>query len=281
MLLYADDIVLYLTGTSFEDIFKNMQMDLNLIHQWSIFNKLTLSVSKTKSLLCGRKSKLSTVYNPPKFSIGNDLVEWTDCFCYLGISIDNILSFNAAIDQMHRKAAYRLKMFYSIRSNLPIFSAITLVKAVILPYLDYGCFLLSVCTDAQIRRLQTVQNQSLKLALKLDRCYNSRLLHTQSNTLLLKDRILFQQLFLIHRSIAYNMDLFPLKQTLSSVSTRSTDSSLLSSTHPHLELFRKSFCYLGVQKYNELPDNIKEASSFSSFKNLLKKHLLENFSVKS
>lgn len=73
LLLYADDLVLYLSGNSFPEIFVCMQKDLDLIFQWSVFNKLTISVPKTKAMLCGRKAKLASI-KLSSFSVGCDKV---------------------------------------------------------------------------------------------------------------------------------------------------------------------------------------------------------------
>lgn len=144
MLLYADDIVIYLSGTSVEDIFCNVQSDLDRIFDWSVSNKLSLSPSKTKALLIGRKCTLKKISFTQRFRLGPSEVDWVDHFCYLGVIIDKHLMFNLTIDQMHRKAAHRLKLFIAIRRNLTRHSAVIFAKSLILPYIDYGLFLLGI-----------------------------------------------------------------------------------------------------------------------------------------
>lgn len=268
MLLYADDIVIYLSGRTFNEIFANMQADLNLINEWSVVNKLSLSPSKSKALLIGRKNTLEKLHTNNQFRLGMYEMEWVDHFTYLGVIIDRYLTFNLTIDQMHRKAAHRLKNFVSIRKNLTLHSALVFAKSLILPYVDYGLFLLSGCQEAHLKKLQSLQNRILKAALGVNRLFNTRNLHHQSNILLIKDRILWQQLKVIHRSILLNINIFPHKLVLAP--TRASDSVQLDLQTPKIELYRKSICYNGIREYNLLSDDLKN-SSLHSFGIKLKK----------
>lgn len=154
-----------------------MQSDLNKLFAWSCFNKLTISVTKTKSILIGRQHLLKNTPIGSTFEIGGSQIEWVESFCYLGIIIDKTLSFNLAIDQMHRKAAHKLKIFRSIRPNLTRHSALVLAKSFILPYLEYGLMFLSSCSKFQLKRLQIIQNKTLKVDLSVGSLYNTKKLH--------------------------------------------------------------------------------------------------------
>ena len=54
--------------------------------------------------------------------------------------------------------------------------------------------------------------------------------------------------------------------------TRSTSNNGLFLPELHLECFRSSLRYLGPTKWNSLPNQIKQASSFPQFKALYKQH---------
>lgn len=174
MLLYADDIVIYSSSLSFDEIFAKLQADLTLIYQWSVSNKLTLRVPKTKSLLIGRNKTLKKIDINKRFIVGTSKIEWVHDFTYLGAIIDENLTFNPALDRMHRKATYKLKLFMTIRRNLMTHSALTMAQLLIFPYLDYGNFLLSSCPLVQIIKLQVLQNRALKTALSVSRYYNTK-----------------------------------------------------------------------------------------------------------
>lgn len=169
-----------------------MQSDLNKLFTWSCANMLTISVKKTKSMLIGRQHLLNSTPIDMNFSIGNAQLNWVQSFSYLGIMIDKTLSFNPAIDQMHRKAAYKLKFFRSIHPNLIKHSALILAKSLVLPYLEYGLMFPSSCSKFQLKRLQIIQNKTLKVALCVGSLFNTKRLHYQCNVLMIEDKILLQ-----------------------------------------------------------------------------------------
>lgn len=209
-----------------------------------------------------------------KFALGNSKIDWVQSFTYLGVIIDETLKFNLAIEQMHRKAAFRLKQFNFIRKNLTTYSALVMAKSLILPYLDYGNFLLSSCPDTQLKALQLIQNKALKTAMAVPRLFNTKTLHHRCNTLLVKDKILHQQLKLIHRSILLGIDTFPIK--LNTHTTRTSDTIQLSLTTPCTELFRKSICYFGISEYNRLPVELKNLP-MHLFNTRLQKYYLDTY----
>lgn len=202
-------------------------------------------------------------------------MEWVSHFIpsHLGMIIDNNLTFNLTIEQMHRKVAFRLKTFKSLRNNLTTHSALIFAKSLILPYIDYGLFLLSDCHDKHLSKLQTLQNRFLKAALGVGRLYNTRHLHHRCNILLVKDRIILQQLKLIHRSRILGINTFPKKG--GSSATRSSNTIQLELCTPQTEMCRKNINYKGVREYNLLP-KLKNAS-LNSFGTKLKRHYLSAY----
>lgn len=224
--------------------------------------------------MVGRKNTLKKVKFDCQFKVGGNSIEWVDHFCYLGVFIDKCLTFNLTIEQMHRKAAYRLKNFIALRGNLTLHSAMIFAKSLILPYIDYCLFLLSSCHASHLKKLQTLQNRVLKVALGVNHFYSTHKLHSQCNVLLVADRIKWQQLKLIHRSITLGIDIYPCKTT--STTTRLSSTVQLNTQTPHTELFRKSICYHGIREYTLLASDLKSAS-LRSFGPLLKKLLVDNY----
>lgn len=61
MLIYADDVVLYTSGTCTDTILDKMQSDINQIFEWSLGNRLLASPTKTKMMMIGRPRRLSNL----------------------------------------------------------------------------------------------------------------------------------------------------------------------------------------------------------------------------
>lgn len=276
MLLYADDVVLFSAGHDPDVILANIQQDLNLIEKWSLCNKLSISIDKTKYMLFGRKPILHK--NPPSIPLllGTKPLELVHKFCYLGVTFDDILSFNHMIDTMHRKAAYKFRTLLFVRQSMTNFCAMTFVRSMILPYIDYGCLLLSSCSRQAINRLQLLQNKMLRCALKVNRYCNIREFHNKCSTLMIEDRIKYNQLKFIYVNIQSESSLFT-PRVHSALATRSVLEGELSVDTPNYALIRKSIIYDGILHWNKLDENIRNASSLASFKNQLKVKFLEGY----
>ena len=59
------------------------------------------------------------------------------CYKYLGLSIDDILSFNKHVQDMHKIVTHKLYMFSKIRFYIDEKAAISLFKTMILPIIEY------------------------------------------------------------------------------------------------------------------------------------------------
>lgn len=270
--------MIYLVGTDINEIKLQVQSDLNKINNWSNCNQLSVNPTKTKSLLVGRKSKTNSTNKGENLKIGNEPLQWVNSFCYLGLEIDENLDFNAAIEQMHRKAAFKFRSMYIIRDSLTTFGSITMAKSMIIPYLDYGILFMSSCLTTAIQRLQRLQNKVLKSALHLNSKAGTLHIHSPARVLLIKDRIRLNQLSLIHHGVLNKLSIFPLLQTPNiRTRSRSTDDPELILTKPNTEHFRKSLFYAGFTDWNALPPDMKNCNTLSTFKHKLKSMILDSY----
>ena len=49
--LFADDCIIYLSGNSWDDIHRKMQIDFDAISDWTLRNNLRLNPDKTKAMI--------------------------------------------------------------------------------------------------------------------------------------------------------------------------------------------------------------------------------------
>lgn len=82
------------------DIQEYLQSDLNLLERWFIDNKLTLNTEKTKWMLVGN-SRLLKKCNDFQLSISNSILERVTSYQYLGVFIDEFLSWKIQINTVN------------------------------------------------------------------------------------------------------------------------------------------------------------------------------------
>jgi len=108
MLMYADDVILYYSGKTHEEVQAALQEDLDRISKWSDLNGLTISISKTKSM----------IFYPPRLrvppelniKIGEDPIECVTTFKYLGLWMDQKLSWEVHSDKVLKKMSCRANL---------------------------------------------------------------------------------------------------------------------------------------------------------------------------
>lgn len=135
----------------------------------------------------------------------------------------------------------------------------------ILPYLGYGCLLISSSTDSNLLKLQQLQNKVLKCAHKISRYYSTRELHKVCRILTVHDRIKYNQLKFIHGYFLVGNPLFSPREN-NVRWTRSVSDGKLALPFQKVVVFRKSILYNGVKEWNALPVELKSLQSLPSFK---------------
>ena len=166
ILLYADVTVLTCSGKSLNALNVLIQHDINLLKNLCDMNKLTINVKKTKIIIFNVKLDEHLTFGP--ILINNVPLEIVPQYKYLGIQLDQDMNMYAHIDNMYRMASDKLFMFRLNRQYLTEFAAVTIVKTMILPYLDMGnCFLTGV-KQKETDRLETLLNTSLRVAYRVN-----------------------------------------------------------------------------------------------------------------
>ncbi len=108
---YSDDtaILALLNG---EDSVIAYHQSVAYFNQWCTDNHLFLNVTKTKELIFDTRHKFSTSHCPI-FINGQSVI--VDSFRYLGIILDNKLSFDHHVTDIHRRCQQRLLVIRKLR----------------------------------------------------------------------------------------------------------------------------------------------------------------------
>ena len=82
--LYADDTVIYSSGSNQRQITHNLQLDLNNFHSWCQGNKLTINTKKSNIVTFGTKHKINKSQDI-KLYLNNEKLDRVPCYKYLGV----------------------------------------------------------------------------------------------------------------------------------------------------------------------------------------------------
>lgn len=94
LLMYADDVALYLSGPDFSDLLVKFNKDLQLLINWSNFNRLSINFEKSKFMTFCTRSKLKKLNIPKDLVIdGKYKISHVLYYSYLGVQLDSELNF--------------------------------------------------------------------------------------------------------------------------------------------------------------------------------------------
>ena len=132
--LFVDDTVLYNSNINKETMELELQEDLTSLSRWLNNNELTINVKKSKVMTFSTHSRKIDGIN---LCINGQILDTVDTYKYLGLIIDNKLSFQNHIYHVSRQVNYKLRKLKVIQNNIHINTAVTIFKSVIQPHLDY------------------------------------------------------------------------------------------------------------------------------------------------
>ena len=135
LILYADDAVLVVAASTSRELTDALQHDFNEISNWYISNKLTVNVKKTKLMLSGSKTMLSS-FSDFTFSAGEDQVNRVSSFNYLGVVLDEKWKWKMHVNSLLQKLGHRLSVFNRIYHMLDEKSLTAYFNGLVLPHLQ-------------------------------------------------------------------------------------------------------------------------------------------------
>ena len=265
LVLFADDGLLYISGNNLNLIKDNIEKDLSAIYTWLNMNKLVLNTNKTKFMILNNPSP-ELQFN---IQINNTIIEQITSIKYLGIVLDNKLSFNEHIDHICKKVSKKLGVLRRTRKNISKNSAIKVFNVTVKPHFEYCASLLYLCNITQKTRLQKLQNKAMRTILKCDRYSSITSMLESLNWLNINQRLYMMAMVFVFK-IKHN--LCP-EYLQSSVPTRRVIPYNLRNVEEfniirtRTSRAQASILYMGLQAFNYLPINIRNIENLNQFKN--------------
>ena len=156
-LLYADDTTLYFNLEDFpsqnRDFWINHELDK--VGNWLRYNKLTLNVEKTKCMLLHKRRNL----NPLHVSIYNKEIEIVSQFSFLGVLIDEHLSWNNHVDMVTNKLSKICGILSRLKYIYPDNILLTIYKSLFIPHINFG----SLVWGTNYKSIEKIQKKALRI----------------------------------------------------------------------------------------------------------------------
>lgn len=272
---FADDIALFYSGKDPATIAEIINEDLILLNNWVKANKMQVNVSKTKFInfdFVGFELPVPLKYhiNGCNFNLGLcncEEIEKVNSYKYLGVTLDEKLSWENHVKGLHSKLRKSIRTFYYLRNFCSTPLLRTLYFALIHSKLQYGIICWGGTYKTLIDKLRSTQNYFVRIILKKNRRETSYPLYLQLKIFPIQHLFVFKvlRMFYIRSGNLGNEILF--------YQTRSNTNYVFRLPKVNKSLFRKSFNYLGPKLFNHLPEDIRKCNKFRIFCNMVRNWL--------
>ena len=268
--LYADDSILFATGTNQQTIAEELNQDLARITKWAQDWMVTFNPNKTESLILSRKQ----TNNIPPLLMNHIPILEVRSHKHLGCHLDNNMKWNTHINDTVTKANRRVDILRGLKHNFNRKTLETLYKSFIRPILEYAHTIWNNCTAEQKQKIESVQLAALRAITGGIRGTSHANLYLETGFTTTYDRrernclIMFYKIY--HgQTPAYLHNLLPPKvQSRHNYDVRSKLS--LTTYKCNNTAYQQTFFPKQVKKWNELDSSIKFIGSLQDFKKKLR-----------
>ena len=277
--LFADDTSLILHHKNIDILIENAEISLKDISQWFKLNKLSVSLSKSTFLLFHNRQKNSCV-NLQSLKVDNDYIPRCKHVKYIGLHLDENLSWNFHINELCNSLTKYFSVFYYIRNFANKRLATTIYYACIYSKISYGIEIYGTAGNAKLNKIQILQNKLMKLLTKRDYLEPTNQLHAELNILKVKDIHRHKTLQFVYNCISGNQiatffNYFSTRETQNQLQLRNRNE--LNRRAIRTEIGRSTVQHTGATLWNDIPNNVKESNSIHIFKNRLFNELVSKY----
>jgi hypothetical protein len=274
-ILYADDTNLFYKNKNLILELPKINEDLQILKNWCDINKLTLNLEKTQYILI--KNRQNPFHLPQgMIKLDNTALKETNSIKFLGITIDQNLSFKIHIENLIVRIRPYIGLLYRCASFLP-------KPILLLIYNGYINSALSYCVEAYGTASPTALHQLFVLQKRIVRIISGTPSYSHTASLFTTLKILnIYKLFQFRSLLTSHATFYCSQPSNSSSGSHLHHSYLTRAAAINLPLpistslaGHRSPAYQAPALWNNLPVNLKKLKSIPEFRRALKQHLLQ------
>ena len=179
--LYVDDFCICYRSKHMHTIERQLQQVLNNLSKWSSENGFKFFKTKTKCMHFCQSRKL---HLDPELTLDGIQIEVVPEFKFLGLLFDSKLSFIPHINYLSNKCHKALNLLRVVSSmdwGADRKVLLRLYRTLVRSKLDYGCIVYGSARQLYLRKLDSIYNQGLQLALGALRTSPVNSLYAEAN----------------------------------------------------------------------------------------------------
>lgn len=254
ILMYADDTVIFVSGTSVEEIQKSLSTDFKAMADWMTENELIINMKKGKTevMLFGTRQRIKDQKLDVRYQ--DQIINNTSDYKYLGVKLDQTLSLNDHLNSTYKKASGRLYLLSRLRNQLNIKASLAIYTSLVLPLFTYCSIITCNTTNTYKEKLRNMEARARRIISKNNR------IQLPSIEIIMKKRLCLEVFKVLNNMGNENFNGYFKK-----IDSKTRNKDLLRLPNVKLESFKKSFLFFGAKSFNELPRQVRAAKTTNEF----------------
>ena len=283
---YADDTQLYihLSHKNAHSALAKLNACLHDVQEWMSLSKLKLNPEKTEFIVFGSKAQRQKISSHFPVSILGSLLHPVDSVRNLGVWFDADFSFSEHIKRTCKACFLQMRDLRRIRKHLTPNVAVLAANALVSSRLDYCNSLFRGLSGFNQYKLQSIQNTLARIVTNHRKYAHVTPILKKLHWLPVKYRCIFKTATLVYKFLHSGSPSYfgPfLSPSSCPYSTRRShpDHQYLTVPPFHSSVFKStkhfglSFAFDAPKTWNELPQDVRCATSVASFRSKLKTYL--------
>ena len=272
VILFADDTTLFTSDSNLNSLRNSMNEDLELVSEWLIANCLTLNITKTYYILFSTRD----VPNNLEIKIGQQILERQKSGKFLGVVLDEKLTFKEHLSAITTKVSKLVGLFYKLKQKFPSEVMHKLYYSLVYPHLNYCILAWGSAKQTYVHPLLILQKRICRIITGSNYYAHSGPLFKQLKMLRVKDLYLINcQTHMYKVMVLDKYQKF--KRNIASLQTPQhyeTRNLKLRNTYCRIDTCKQSLIYNTINAWNNLKTDIKNIESFNSFKKACKNQIM-------
>ena len=270
--MFADDTTVYASGASVDELSTLITNELKKVDSWLTANRLSLNLSKTCYMLFNKKRNDPEV----RVNIRGKPINRVSRTSFLGVRIDDRLSFNYHVEHVKSKLSRALGIMYKLCNIVPDYILMTLYYSIFYPHIIFSITVWGNSNKNNINVIKSLQRRAFKIIF-----YNDLTLLNNHSFMTFDNIYAYFILVKFFKCITMGHHEYFILKFYNFLPNHGHMTRFNTSYHFNTPKFNKAlgqkfFFYQGIHLYNKLSDILKDVRSLALFKKQLKTYFVEN-----
>ena len=266
---FADDTTISLDSPDFIKLKESLEQEANKVMHWFNSNRLIINLDKTNCMLFTNKKNTTNL----DIKLNNHKIAMVSETKYLGVIIDNKLSWKSHIKHTCTKISKSLAILKIVRSIFPRNILRLIYMALIYPHINYCNIIWGSANNSTLEPLILLQKKAVRLVSKSSYLAHTAPLFRDLYFLKVQQVFKFNCLTFMYKCLKlgkypYFKNKLIRRSSYYSYNTRNND--LFRIPRERLNICKYSFFVVGIELWNDLDSDVKDSVNIHVFKRRLK-----------